>query len=116
MADLPFEHHLWKHEMFVPITTIGKVASLDEAMRMANDVNYGLTAGFYGSPEESEWFFDQYRSRCYLCEPPAGRDNRRLAGLPALWRLERFRFHRQEWRRCYYLPLYMHEQIRTLVR
>ena len=35
--------------MFVPITTIAKVKNLEEAMRRANDVAYGLTAGFYGS-------------------------------------------------------------------
>jgi 1-pyrroline-5-carboxylate dehydrogenase len=32
VVDLPFEHRLWKHEMFLPITTIGKVKNLDEAM------------------------------------------------------------------------------------
>ena len=42
-------HRLWKHEMFLPITTIAQVKSLEEAMGYANDVNYGLTAGFYGA-------------------------------------------------------------------
>src|SRR5574341_2195101 len=36
VADVPFEHRLWQHEMFLPITTIGKVKSLDEAMAHAN--------------------------------------------------------------------------------
>ena len=35
--------------MFLPITTMAKVKNLDEAMQYANDVHYGLTAGFYGS-------------------------------------------------------------------
>jgi 1-pyrroline-5-carboxylate dehydrogenase len=52
VTDLPYEHRLWQYEMFLPITTIGKVGSLDEAMKIANDVNYGLTAGFYGSANE----------------------------------------------------------------
>ena len=52
VTDLPFEHRLWQYEMFLPITTIGKVSNLDEAMKIANDVNYGLTAGFYGSPRK----------------------------------------------------------------
>ena len=36
VADVPFEHHLWKDEMFVPITTIGRVKDLEEAMQQAN--------------------------------------------------------------------------------
>ncbi|MCG2783840.1 MAG: aldehyde dehydrogenase family protein, partial [Anaerolineae bacterium] len=47
-VDVPFSHRLWKQEMFLPIATIGKVDSLEQAMGIANDVNYGLTAGFYG--------------------------------------------------------------------
>ena len=46
---LPFDHHLWQEEMFLPITTVGVVDDLDEAMRLANDVCYGLTAGFYSN-------------------------------------------------------------------
>ena len=49
VVDLPLEHRLWKYEMFVPITTISKVKNLYEAMQHANEVNYGFTAGFYGS-------------------------------------------------------------------
>jgi 1-pyrroline-5-carboxylate dehydrogenase len=39
VTDLPFDHPLWKQEMFVPITTIARVKNLDEAMRYANDVD-----------------------------------------------------------------------------
>lgn len=49
VTDLPPNHRLWKHEMFLPITTIAKVKNLDEAMKHANDVDYGLTAGFWKS-------------------------------------------------------------------
>ena len=41
--------------MFLPITMIHKLESLDEAMELANDVNYGLTSGFYGSKDEVKW-------------------------------------------------------------
>jgi 1-pyrroline-5-carboxylate dehydrogenase len=58
LAELPFDHKLWKQEMFVPITTLGKVDSLDQAMAIANDVDYGLTGGFYGSDAEVDWFFE----------------------------------------------------------
>ncbi|UCF29683.1 MAG: aldehyde dehydrogenase family protein, partial [Chloroflexota bacterium] len=57
VADVPLDHRLWRHEMFLPITFLTKATNLDEAMQEANNVTYGLTAGFYGSDEEAQWFF-----------------------------------------------------------
>ena len=57
-ADVPNSHALWKQEMFLPITMIQKVDNLDEAMALANDVDYVLTAGFYGTKEEGGRFFE----------------------------------------------------------
>ena len=45
-ADVPVDHHLWKDEMFLPIAMAAPVDSLDEGMARANNVMYGLTAGF----------------------------------------------------------------------
>jgi 1-pyrroline-5-carboxylate dehydrogenase len=43
------------------------VDSLEEAMGYANDSDYGLTAGFMGSPEEGEWFLDKIQAGvCYV--------------------------------------------------
>lgn len=53
VADLPLSHRLWKYEMFLPITTIARIKSMDEAMQHANEVNYGLTAGFTGRRRKS---------------------------------------------------------------
>ena len=71
-AELPYGHHLWKQEMFVPITTIGKVNNLEEAMLHANDVEYGLTGGFYGSVEESEWFLKNIECGVAYVNRPQG--------------------------------------------
>jgi len=57
VAEVPLDHRLWKHEMFLPIVMIAKVANLTEAFSRANDSVFGLTAGFYGSPEEADRFF-----------------------------------------------------------
>ncbi|MCC6984821.1 MAG: aldehyde dehydrogenase family protein, partial [Anaerolineales bacterium] len=72
VTDLPFEHRLWQHEMFLPISTIGKVSNLDEAMKIANSVNYGLTAGFYGSQKETAWFFDNIEAGVTYANRPQG--------------------------------------------
>ena len=59
VKDLPDDHRLWQHEMFAPIVTVRGVDSPDEAMRLANDVALGLTAGMYSEdPDEIEWFLD----------------------------------------------------------
>ena len=72
VTDLPYSHSLWKHEMFLPITTIGKFKTLEEAMVMANDVDYGLTAGMYGTEEEAEYFFDQIEAGVTYANRPHG--------------------------------------------
>jgi 1-pyrroline-5-carboxylate dehydrogenase len=71
-VDVPFSHRLWKQEMFLPITTIGKVDNLEQAMSIANDVNYGLTAGFYGSEEEVDWFYDKIEAGVTYANRPQG--------------------------------------------
>lgn len=58
VVDLPLEHPFWKKELFLPITLIHKFQTLEQALLLANDSDYGLTAGFYGSPEQGQQFFD----------------------------------------------------------
>jgi 1-pyrroline-5-carboxylate dehydrogenase len=62
VADVPFKNHCWKDELFVPIVLIGGVDSIDEAMKMTNDTVYGLTGGFFGTPEEAQWYFSRIQA------------------------------------------------------
>jgi 1-pyrroline-5-carboxylate dehydrogenase len=116
VIDLPLQHRLWKHEMFLPITTIGKVKNLEEAMWNANEVNYGLTAGFYGSEEESGWFFDHIQSGVAYANRPQGATTGAWPGFQPFggWKASGSSGKNSGGR--YYLPLYMHEQIQTTVR
>ena len=57
---LPPDHPLFSEELFVPITVIAKVMTLDEAIDLANRTEYGLTAGIYSENEnELKQFFDR---------------------------------------------------------
>lgn len=57
--NLPHDHQLWKHEMFLPIVTVTDFTDFNEAMTLANDVEYGLTAGFFSEDDdEKQWFLD----------------------------------------------------------
>lgn len=58
LAEAPLAHPLWRHEMFVPVLMLHRVANRAEAMRLANDSSVGLTAGFYGAPDEVPWFHE----------------------------------------------------------
>src|SRR6266496_2120226 len=56
IARAPFDHPLWNRELFAPFVLVAPVEDLDEAIARANATEYGLTAGFYGSPDEAERF------------------------------------------------------------
>ena len=116
VTDLPFEHRLWKHEMFLPITTIGKVSNLDEAMRIGNDVNYGLTAGFYGSPSETEWFFENIEAGVTYANRPQGATTGAWPGFQPFGGWKGSGSSGKNGGGLYYVPLYMHEQIQTSVK
>ena len=115
VADLPAEHRLWQHEMFVPITTIAKVQNLEEAMRRANDVAYGLTSGFYGTQEEVDWFFDRTEAGVAYANRPQGATTGAWPGFQPFGGWKGSGSSGKNAGGVYYLPLYMHEQIRTLV-
>jgi len=116
VTDLPFYHRLWQHEMFLPITTIGKVKDLDEAMQIANNVNYGLTAGFYGSDEEAEWFFDNIEAGVTYANRPQGATTGAWPGFQPFGGWKGSGASGKNGGGLYYVQLYMHEQIQTLIK
>ncbi len=56
---LPFDHRLFRDELFVPFVAVADVGSLEEALTWANRSEFGLTAGIFSEdPEEVRAFFD----------------------------------------------------------
>lgn len=56
---LPASHPLFHDELFLPFLVAAPVDSLDEAIALSNDTEYGLTAGiFTEDKDEIERFFD----------------------------------------------------------
>jgi 1-pyrroline-5-carboxylate dehydrogenase len=115
VADVPLEHRLWKYEMFLPITTVARVENLDKAMQLANDVDYGLTAGFYGTKEEAEWFFENIQAGVTYANRPQGATTGAWPGFQPFGGWKGSGSTGKNAGGHYYLPLYMHEQIQTLV-
>jgi len=115
VTDLPADHPLWKREMFVPISTIAPFRTMKEAMRRANDVAYGLTAGFYGSPEEAEWFFENIEAGVTYANRPQGATTGAWPGFQPFGGWKGSGASGKNAGGHYYLPLYMREQIRNVV-
>jgi len=60
ITKLPKNHKLMKEELFLPILCVEQYENLDEAIKMANDSNYGLTAGIFSEDKkELEKFFNK---------------------------------------------------------
>ena len=70
---LPPSHPLFSEELFVPITVVASVITLDEAIELANRTEYGLTAGIYSENEnELKLFFDRIQAGVTYANRRAG--------------------------------------------
>jgi 1-pyrroline-5-carboxylate dehydrogenase len=102
--------------MFLPITVMAAVDSLDEAMQRANDVEYGLTAGFYSAdPAEIEWFFKNIQAGVTYVNRQAGATTGAWPGYQPFGGWKGSGSTGRAGGGLYYVLQYMHEQSRTLV-
>lgn len=116
VSEVEVSHRLWKHEMFLPITMVHAIESLEQGMQLANDVSYGLTAGFYGSEEEAEWFFDHIEAGVTYANRPQGATTGAWPGFQPFGGWKGSGSSGKNAGGVHYLQLYMHEQIHTLVQ
>jgi delta 1-pyrroline-5-carboxylate dehydrogenase len=64
---------LFQQELFVPITIVGDVLTLDEAIDLANRTEYGLTAGIFSEDDrEIQEFFDRIQAGVAYANRRAG--------------------------------------------
>ncbi len=113
--QVPLDHRLWKHEMFLPIAMVAAVESLDEAMQRTNDVDYGLTAGFYGSPKETAWFFENIQVGVAYANRPQGATTGAWPGYQPFGGWKGSGSSGKSGGGPYYLQQYMHEQSQTVI-
>lgn len=73
VTDLPTDDELFKNELFVPFVAVAPVDSLDEAIRLANDTDLGLTAGFFSTDDaEVDQFLDSIEAGVVYVNRAAG--------------------------------------------
>jgi 1-pyrroline-5-carboxylate dehydrogenase len=117
VVTAPRESWVWERELFMPFVTVGPVDSLDEAIDLANNTDFGLTAGlFAGDKKEIDTFFRRIQAGVTYV-------NRRAGATTGAWpNVQSF----GGWKGSgtsgtggggpWYLRQYMREQSRTLVR
>jgi 1-pyrroline-5-carboxylate dehydrogenase len=89
VGGLPASHRLFRDELFAPFTAVHAVDSLDEALRLANDNVYGLTAGVYSNdPAEVQRFLDEIEAGVLYVNRRAGATTGAWPGVQAFggWR------------------------------
>jgi 1-pyrroline-5-carboxylate dehydrogenase len=62
VTGLRTDHPLAKQELFVPFLLVFTFSTIEEALELANDTEYGLTAGIFSEDKkEIDYFFDHIR-------------------------------------------------------
>lgn len=116
VTDLPDDHRLWKHEMFAPIVAVRGVADRDEAMRLANDVSLGLTAGMYSEDSaEVDWFLDHIEAGVLYVNRKTGATTGAWPGYQSFGGWKGSTGSGKAAGSWYYLQQYMREQSHTVV-
>jgi 1-pyrroline-5-carboxylate dehydrogenase len=115
LAETPPGHRLWRYEMFLPILMLQRVRNREEAMRLANDSNLGLTAGFYGGPEEVAWFHEHIESGVTYANRPQGATTGAWPGYQPFGGWKGSGSTGKAIASFYYLAQYLREQSRTVV-
>ncbi len=110
------DHALLREEMFVPILCLASVDSLDEALRLANDTEYGLTAGFFSrDPAEVRTFLDRIEAGVVYVNRRAGATTGAWPGVQPFGGWKGSGSSGKASGGLYYVQQFMREQSRTIV-
>ncbi len=115
VAQAPRDDALWRDEQFLPLVLVSEVDSLDEAIGEANRSDYGLTAGFYGAPEEAQRFLDEIEAGVVYVNRPQGATTGAWPGYQPFGGWKASGSTGKAIGSFWYLPLYLREQSRTIV-
>lgn len=113
---LPVTHRLFKDELFVPFLVIGEVTSLDEALKLANNSEYGLCAGIYSKDDkEVQRFFEDIEAGVTYANRRAGATTGAWPGVNSFGGWKGSGCTGKSGLGPYYLQQFMREQSRWIV-
>lgn len=114
---LPKNHPLFNEELFVPITVVADVISLDEAIELANRTEYGLTAGIFSEDDgEVQRFFDQIQAGVTYANRRAGATTGAWPGINSFGGWKASGSTGRGTGGPYYVQQFMREQSRVRIR
>ena len=117
IAGLPKDHALAAEEMFLPITCVWEVDSLDEALTLANRTEFGLTAGLFSKDDaEIKKFFDRIEAGVVYVNRRAGATTGAWPGINPFGGWKGSGSSGKASGGPYYVAQFMREQSRTLIR
>ncbi len=115
VATAPRDYSLWRDEKFVPLVLVGEVDSIDEAIALANESAYGLTAGFYGAKDEIPGFLDRIEAGVTYVNRPQGATTGAWPGYQPFGGWKGSGTTGKAIGSFWYLPQYLREQSQTVV-
>jgi 1-pyrroline-5-carboxylate dehydrogenase len=116
VGKLPADHRLFQDELFAPFTAVHEVDSLDEALALANDSVYGLTAGVYSSDEsEVQRFLDEVQAGVLYVNRRAGATTGAWPGVQAFGGWKGSGSTGKAGLSMYYVAQFLREQSHTVV-
>ena len=114
---LPLDHPLFSEELFVPITLIGDVTTLDEAIALANRTEYGLTAGIFSEDDrEIDQFFERIQAGVTYANRRAGATTGAWPGINSFGGWKASGSTGRGTGGPYYVQQFMREQSRVRIR
>jgi 1-pyrroline-5-carboxylate dehydrogenase len=114
---LPASHPLFSEELFVPITVVAEVITLEEAIDLANGTEYGLTAGIFSQDEqEIAQFFDRIQAGVTYANRRAGATTGAWPGINSFGGWKASGSTGRGTGGPYYVQQFMREQSRVRIR
>ncbi|MFX0537339.1 aldehyde dehydrogenase family protein [Ornithinimicrobium sp. Y1847] len=115
VSGLPSDDKLFTDELFVPFAVVAPVDSLDEALDLANDTVFGLTAGFFGAEDEIDTFLDRIEAGVVYVNRAAGATTGAWPGVQPFGGWKGSGSSGKAGGGLHYVQLFMREQSQTVV-
>jgi 1-pyrroline-5-carboxylate dehydrogenase len=116
IVQAPLDNRVWKEELFVPFVAISPVDSLDEALKLANDTEYGLTAGFFSEDlGEQQRFLSEIQAGVVYVNRKAGATTGAWPGMQPFGGWKGSGTSGKAGGGLHYVQQYLHEQSQTVI-
>ncbi|MDG6929560.1 MAG: aldehyde dehydrogenase family protein [Nitrososphaerota archaeon] len=111
---LPTGHRVTVEELFVPFLSVTEADGLEEAVGLANGVEYGLTAAIFSEdPGEVEYFFEHIQAGVAYVNRSVGATTGAMVGVQPFVGWKHSGSTGKGAGSWYYLPQFMREQARS---